>query len=112
MNMQIIPAIDIIDGKCVRLKEGDYDQLTAYETSPLEMAKQYEAHGITRLHLVDLDGAKKGEVCNWKVAEQYCCMYGMRSMEVDSSQPPTITFLFLVSAPNRKVSAPNSSIHS
>ncbi|MEY4335561.1 MAG: 1-(5-phosphoribosyl)-5-[(5-phosphoribosylamino)methylideneamino]imidazole-4-carboxamide isomerase [Bacteroidota bacterium] len=80
MNMQIIPAIDIIDGKCVRLKEGDYDQLTAYETSPLEMAKQYEAHGITRLHLVDLDGAKKGEVCNWKVAEQ---LAAETSLEID-----------------------------
>jgi phosphoribosylformimino-5-aminoimidazole carboxamide ribotide isomerase len=80
MTMQIIPAIDIIDGKCVRLKEGDYDQLTAYETSPLEMAKQYEAHGITRLHLVDLDGAKKGEVCNWKVAEQ---LAAETSLEID-----------------------------
>jgi len=67
--MQIIPAIDIIDGKCVRLTEGDYSQKTAYSSSPLEMAKIYEANGITRLHLVDLDGAKAGKVTNWKVAE-------------------------------------------
>ena len=68
--MQIIPAIDIIDGKCVRLTEGDYLQKTAYSSSPLEMAKIYEANGITRLHLVDLDGAKAGKVTNWKVAEE------------------------------------------
>ncbi len=67
--MQIIPAIDIIDGKCVRLTEGDYQQKTEYSSSPLEMAKIYEANGITRLHLVDLDGAKAGKVTNWKVAE-------------------------------------------
>jgi phosphoribosylformimino-5-aminoimidazole carboxamide ribotide isomerase len=67
--MQIIPAIDIIDGKCVRLTEGDYTQKTSYSSSPLEMAKLYEANGITRLHLVDLDGAKAGKVTNWKVAE-------------------------------------------
>ena len=68
--MQIIPAIDIIDGKCVRLTEGDYQQKTEYSASPLEMAKIYEDHGITRLHLVDLDGAKAGKVTNWKVAEE------------------------------------------
>ena len=68
--MQIIPAIDIIDGKCVRLTEGDYQQKTEYSASPLEMAKIYEDHGITRLHLVDLDGAKAGKVTNWTVAEE------------------------------------------
>lgn len=68
--MQIIPAIDIIDGKCVRLTEGDYQQKTEYSASPLEMAKIYEANGITRLHLVDLDGAKTGKVTNWTVAEE------------------------------------------
>jgi len=68
--MHIIPAIDIIDGKCVRLTEGDYQQKTEYSASPLEMAKIYEDHGITRLHLVDLDGAKSGKVTNWKVAEE------------------------------------------
>jgi phosphoribosylformimino-5-aminoimidazole carboxamide ribotide isomerase len=68
--MQIIPAIDIIDGKCVRLTEGDYQQKTEYSASPLEMAKIYEQNGISRLHLVDLDGAKTGKVTNWKVAEE------------------------------------------
>lgn len=68
--MQIIPAIDLIDGKCVRLTEGDYSQKTEYGTSPLELAKMYEDMGIVRLHLVDLDGAKAGSVKNWKVAEE------------------------------------------
>lgn len=67
--MQIIPAIDIIDGKCVRLTEGDYAQKTIYNEKPLEVAKAFEAAGIQRLHLVDLDGAKAGAVKNWKVLE-------------------------------------------
>lgn len=68
--MQIIPAIDIIDGKCVRLTEGDYQQKSVYGISPLDMAKTYEAHGIQRLHVVDLDGAKAGRVVNWQSIEQ------------------------------------------
>ena len=68
--MEIIPAIDIIDGKCVRLTEGDYAQKTIYNEDPLEVAKAFEAAGIQRLHLVDLDGAKAGEVVNWKVLEK------------------------------------------
>ena len=68
--MIIIPAIDIIDGKCVRLIQGDYSQKTVYAESPLELAKQFEDIGITRLHLVDLDGAKKGEIVNYKVLEK------------------------------------------
>ncbi|HEX4373520.1 MAG TPA: 1-(5-phosphoribosyl)-5-[(5-phosphoribosylamino)methylideneamino]imidazole-4-carboxamide isomerase [Puia sp.] len=67
--MQIIPAIDIIDGKCVRLTEGDYSQKKIYNEYPLEVAKQFEDAGLTRLHLVDLDGAKAGAVKNWKVLE-------------------------------------------
>ncbi len=67
--MQIIPAIDIIDGKCVRLTQGDYGQKTIYNESPLEVAKEFEAAGLKRLHLVDLDGAKAGAVKNWKVLE-------------------------------------------
>ncbi len=67
--MQIIPAIDIIDGKCVRLTEGDYGQKKIYNEHPLEVAKQFEAVGLDRLHLVDLDGAKTGAVKNWKVLE-------------------------------------------
>lgn len=67
--MEIIPAIDIIDGKCVRLTEGDYSQKTVYNENPLEVAKSFEDAGVTRLHLVDLDGAKAGKVTNWKVLE-------------------------------------------
>ena len=67
--MQIIPAIDIIDGKCVRLTQGDYAQKTIYNEHPLEVAKQFEGAGLQRLHLVDLDGAKAGSVTNWKVLE-------------------------------------------
>lgn len=65
----IIPAIDIIDGKCVRLSQGDYAQKKIYNESPLEVAKSFESHGIERLHLVDLDGAKSASVVNWKVLE-------------------------------------------
>ena len=67
--MLIIPAIDIIAGKCVRLTQGDYAQKTIYNENPLEVAKEFEAAGLKRLHLVDLDGAKAGEVKNWKVLE-------------------------------------------
>lgn len=67
--MEIIPAIDIIDGKCVRLTQGDYAQKKIYNERPLEVAKQFEDAGLKRLHLVDLDGAKAGEVKNWKVLE-------------------------------------------
>jgi phosphoribosylformimino-5-aminoimidazole carboxamide ribotide isomerase len=67
--MQIIPAIDIIDGKCVRLTQGDYAQKTVYNEDPLEVAKAFEGAGLNRLHLVDLDGAKAGKVTNWKVLE-------------------------------------------
>ncbi|PWV50667.1 1-(5-phosphoribosyl)-5-[(5-phosphoribosylamino)methylideneamino]imidazole-4-carboxamide isomerase [Chitinophaga sp. S165] len=65
----IIPAIDIIDGKCVRLTQGDYGQKKVYNEHPLEVAKAFESIGVRRLHLVDLDGAKKGAVVNWKVLE-------------------------------------------
>lgn len=68
--MVIIPAIDIIDGKCVRLTEGDYSQKKVYNENPLEVALQFEDAGLKRLHLVDLDGAKAGVVKNWKVLEQ------------------------------------------
>ena len=68
--MEVIPAIDIIEGKCVRLTRGDYEQKKIYNENPLEVAKQFEATGLRRLHLVDLDGAKAGDVKNWKVLEQ------------------------------------------
>jgi phosphoribosylformimino-5-aminoimidazole carboxamide ribotide isomerase len=68
--MKIIPAIDIIDGKCVRLSQGDYAQKTVYNEDPLEVAKEFEDHGIRYLHLVDLDGAKSSKVVNWSVLER------------------------------------------
>ncbi len=68
-KFEIIPAIDIIGGKCVRLTQGDYSQQKVYNEHPLEVAKEFEAIGVRRLHLVDLDGAKKGAVVNWKVLE-------------------------------------------
>lgn len=67
--MQIIPAIDLIDGKCVRLTQGDYTQKTIYNENPLEVALSFEAIGIKRLHLVDLDGARLGRVVNYKTLE-------------------------------------------
>ncbi len=67
--MRIIPAIDIIDGKCVRLSKGDYNTKKIYNENPLEVAKQFEAHGIEYLHLVDLDGAKSSEIVNHKILE-------------------------------------------
>lgn len=67
--MRIIPAIDLIDGKCVRLSKGDYSTKKIYNESPLEVAKAFEAHGITALHLVDLDGAKSKHIINYKVLE-------------------------------------------
>ncbi|TYP75055.1 1-(5-phosphoribosyl)-5-[(5-phosphoribosylamino)methylideneamino]imidazole-4-carboxamide isomerase [Aquimarina intermedia] len=67
--MRIIPAIDIIDGKCVRLSKGDYATQKIYNEHPLEVAKMFEAHGIEYLHLVDLDGAKSKHIVNHKVLE-------------------------------------------
>lgn len=68
--MRIIPAIDIIDGKCVRLSKGDYSTKIIYNENPLEVAKSFENHGIEYLHLVDLDGAKSSEIVNYKIIEQ------------------------------------------
>ncbi|OBX24793.1 1-(5-phosphoribosyl)-5-[(5-phosphoribosylamino)methylideneamino] imidazole-4-carboxamide isomerase [Gelidibacter algens] len=68
--MRIIPAIDIIDGKCVRLTKGDYNTKKIYNENPLEVAKEFEASGIEYLHLVDLDGAKAQHIVNFKVLEQ------------------------------------------
>jgi len=70
MKIEIIPAIDIIDGKCVRLSQGDYDRKTIYNENPLEVAQMFEAAGIKRLHLVDLDGAKAQHIVNHKVLER------------------------------------------
>ena len=67
--MRIIPAIDIINGQCVRLEQGDYNAKKVYNSNPLEVAKSFEAHGFKYLHLVDLDGAKAGKIINYKVLE-------------------------------------------
>lgn len=76
-NMEIIPAIDIIEGKCVRLTQGDYAQKTVYNENPLEVALEFQDAGLKRLHLVDLDGAKAGAVKNWKVLETIAGKTGM-----------------------------------
>ncbi|WP_185872502.1 1-(5-phosphoribosyl)-5-[(5-phosphoribosylamino)methylideneamino]imidazole-4-carboxamide isomerase [Blattabacterium cuenoti] len=68
--MNIIVAIDLIDGKCVRLIQGDFKKKKIYNNDPLEMAYFLENNGISRLHLVDLDGAKKGKVVHWKILEK------------------------------------------
>ncbi len=68
--MDIIPAIDIINGQCVRLSQGDYDNCKIYHSNPLEVAKMFEGVGIKRLHLVDLDGAKSGCIKNLKILER------------------------------------------
>ncbi len=68
-KIEIIPAIDLIDAKCVRLSQGDYNQKTIYNENPLEVAKMFEDAGIKRLHLVDLDGAKAKHIVNYKVLE-------------------------------------------
>ncbi len=80
--MTIIPAIDIIEGKCVRLTKGDYSQKTIYNEDPLEVALQFEDAGLKRLHLVDLDGAKEGDVKNWKVLEKIA---SKTKLEIDFS---------------------------
>nr|WP_293300503.1 1-(5-phosphoribosyl)-5-[(5-phosphoribosylamino)methylideneamino] imidazole-4-carboxamide isomerase [Allomuricauda sp.] len=67
--MRLIPAIDIIEGKCVRLSKGDYNTKKIYNEDPVEVAKEFEAHGIQNLHLVDLDGAKSKHIVNHKVLE-------------------------------------------
>jgi phosphoribosylformimino-5-aminoimidazole carboxamide ribotide isomerase len=68
--MRIIPAIDIIDGKCVRLTKGDYSTKKIYNENPLEIAKEFEANGIKYLHVVDLDGAKSQQIVNYKTLEE------------------------------------------
>lgn len=68
-KIEIIPAIDIIGGKCVRLAQGDYNRKTVYNEDPLEVVRMFEDAGLTRLHLVDLDGAREGHIINYKVLE-------------------------------------------
>ena len=78
--IEIIPAIDIIDGKCVRLSKGDYNQKKTYNESPVEVAKQFEALGCRSLHLVDLDGAKSQHIVNYAVLEEIA---GKTSLKID-----------------------------
>ena len=78
--IELIPAIDIIDGKCVRLSQGDYDTKKIYNENPLEVAKEFEANGIQRLHVVDLDGAKSSHVVNYKVLD---AIAGHTSLTID-----------------------------
>ncbi len=80
MSIEVIPAIDIINGKCVRLTQGDYSQQKIYNEHPLEVARQFEDAGLKRVHLVDLDGAKQGTVKNWKVLET---LAGKTSLIID-----------------------------
>lgn len=68
--IELVPAIDVIDGKCVRLSQGNYDSKKVYNESPLEVAKAFEAHGMRRLHVVDLDGAASQHVVNYRTLEQ------------------------------------------
>ena len=68
--IELIPAIDLIDGKCVRLTQGDYDSKKIYNEDPLEVAKMFEGNGIHRLHVVDLDGAREGRIINYRILER------------------------------------------
>ena len=77
MSIEIIPAIDILHGKCVRLTQGDYDSGKIYNEQPLEVARQFEDAGLKRLHLVDLDGARDGRVINWKLLESIAGKTGL-----------------------------------
>lgn len=80
-RIEIIPAIDIIDGKCVRLSQGDYNAKTVYDASPVDMVKRFVDHGFTRIHAVDLDGAKAGRPCNLSVLERMASACGDAHME-------------------------------
>ena len=68
--IELVPAIDMIEGKCVRMTQGDYDTQKIYNESPLEVAKQFQDAGVTRLHMVDLDGAKAGHIVNYRMLEK------------------------------------------
>lgn len=79
--MEIIPAIDIIEGKCVRLSKGDYNAMTVYDASPVDMVKRFADHGFTRIHAVDLDGAKAGAPRNLKTLEAMASASGYAGIE-------------------------------
>ena len=96
--MEIIPAIDIIDGKCVRLTQGDYSQKKIYNENPLEVAREFEDAGLMRLHLVDLDGAKAGAVKNWKVLKPSRGKLHWSLISEEASKQKRMFRLFLVQA--------------
>lgn len=77
MKIELIPAIDVIDGKCVRLSQGDYESKKIYNENPVEVAKELEAHGIRRLHLVDLDGAASHHIVNYRTLRQVAGQTGL-----------------------------------
>ncbi len=68
--IELVPAIDLIEGKCVRLTQGDYTTQKIYNEDPLEVARQFEGNGIRRLHVVDLDGAREGHIVNYRILER------------------------------------------
>jgi phosphoribosylformimino-5-aminoimidazole carboxamide ribotide isomerase len=78
--MRVIPAIDIIDGKCVRLTQGDYGQMKVYRTDPVDVAREFEDADLKYLHVVDLEGAKKGHVMNWNALQE---ILTETSLEID-----------------------------
>lgn len=78
--IELIPAIDLIDGKCVRLSQGDYAQKKVYDERPEEVAKAFEGAGVRRLHVVDLDGAKAQHIVNWRTLERIATQ---TSLEID-----------------------------
>ena len=82
MKITVIPAIDVIGGKCVRLTRGNYDECKTYYDDPVEAARRFEDMGMKRLHLVDLDGARESRVINWRVLERICVA---TRLEVDFS---------------------------
>lgn len=75
--IELIPAIDLIEGKCVRLTQGDYDTKKVYNENPLEIAKLFEDNGIKRLHVVDLDGARAGHIVNYRTLETLATKSGL-----------------------------------
>lgn len=76
--MILVPAIDIMDGKCVRLAQGRFDEKRIYEADPVEMARRFEGEGISHIHLVDLDGARQSSIVHWSLVEKICRQTGLR----------------------------------
>ena len=86
--IELIPAIDLIDGKCVRLTQGDYDTKKVYNEDPLEVAKAFEDNGIRRLHVVDLDGAREGRIINYRTLERLATRTSLVTASVFRTSKP------------------------